>query len=362
MFMFRTSKSVPVSLCNESSKARKATRFRFLLSLGLMLTLATALAQAKSYTKIVVFGDSLSDTGNVAHLSEAKYPFRVPGTAADYTDGRFTDGFDTIPAAQKYFGVWIEQFAASLPTHPEVKNSLDGGTNYAYGYATTADKTGELTFGDSDQYSVEVENIGQQINDYLATNPKINDSTLFVVWGGANDLIHAGQLTPDEVGPYLWNAATQETLNIQRLIEAGATQFIIPNLPPLGLVPRLNGSLATSGPATYAASVYNGFLATGISVLCDLYPHRNTTIYQLDVFTLFTAIVKSPASFSLGNVTDSSRGQFKVDPDTYLFWDDLHPTTHGHSILSDAAETLVSQHQCNSALHANCVFPVETEK
>src|SRR6516162_6930322 len=137
MFMFRTSKSVPDSLCNESSKARKATRFRFLLSVGMMLTLATALAQAKSYTKIVVFGDSLSDTGNVAHVSEAKYPFRVPGTAADYSDGRFTDGFDTIPAAQKYFGVWIEQLAEELPSHPALTNSLDGGTDYAYGFATT---------------------------------------------------------------------------------------------------------------------------------------------------------------------------------------------------------------------------------
>ncbi len=32
-----------------------------------------------------------------------------------------------------------------------------------------------------------------------------------------------------------------------------------------------------------------------------------------------------------------------VDPDTYLFWDDLHPTTHGHNILATAADKLLTQ-------------------
>ena len=76
----------------------------------------------------------------------------------------------------------------------------------------------------------------QQITDYLATSPKISRQTLFVLWGGAIDLLHATS-SNDVV-----RAAINQALNVQRLINAGATQFIIPNLPPLGLVPRLNGS------------------------------------------------------------------------------------------------------------------------
>ena len=51
---------------------------------------------------------------------------RIPGVAADYTDGRFTDGCGYgTPAAHTYFGVWVEQLAAMLPAKPVVKNSLE---------------------------------------------------------------------------------------------------------------------------------------------------------------------------------------------------------------------------------------------
>ena len=142
---------------------RKPMPRRLLCLLSAVLfTFTAVLAHAQQYTSIVVFGDSLSDTGNVAHLTEAKYGVRIPGPVADYTDGRFTDGADTVPAAQNYFGVWIEQLAATLPSKPEIKDSLDGGTDYAYGFATTGSGTGVFTFGPSDSLSVNVNNIGLQ--------------------------------------------------------------------------------------------------------------------------------------------------------------------------------------------------------
>lgn len=291
------------------------------------------------YTSIVVFGDSLSDTGNVAHLTQAKYGIRIPGVAGDYTDGRFTDGADTEPAAQKYFGVWIEQYAATLPSKPEVKNSLDGGTNYAYGFAFTRGGTSAFTFGPSDELFVNVDNIGQQITTYLATHPKIDDKTLFVVWGGANDVLNA--TSSDEV----IDSGIDQALNIQRLIDAGATKFIVPNLPPLGLVPRLNGSTATSIPATQASALYNDVLHKGIEVLLAFNPGRHLELAQLDVYALFNEVVASPSLYSLVNVTASSQGE-PVDPDTYLFWDGLHPTTRGHKILAVTAAKVIARSEC----------------
>jgi len=317
-------------------------RSRTWLSLAALavFSVAAALAQVKDYSTIVVFGDSLSDTGNVAHLTQATYgiPIPGPGPGGNYTAGRFTDGFDTTPPAQKYFGVWIEQFAASLPSRPEIRDSLGGGTNYAYGFASTGSGTSVLNLAPG--VSVMVENIGQQITEYLATHPKIDNHTLFVVWGGAIDVLYATSLK-DVV-----NGAANQVLNIQRLIQAGATQFLVPNLPPLGLVPRFNSSPAAALPVTVESLVFNGYLATGIAVLKDFYPRRRLTFYQLDTFRLLSSIVAAPAAYSLTDVTHSAQGlsinQVLVDPDPYLFWDDLHPTTRGHNILSDSAITLVN--------------------
>lgn len=329
-----------------SSEHRPGIVLGLLSVVLLILTTVGAYAQAgpstPEFTSIVIFGDSLSDTGNVAHLTYDKYGLRVPGPIADYTDGRFTDGFDTQPAAQTYSGVWIEQLAESIPSKPEVKNSLDGGTDYAFGFATTGSGTSVLAFGSGNAFSVNVENIGQQITDYLATHPRITPKTLFVVWGGANDLINA--TSEDDI----IDAGINQTLNIQRLIDAGATQFIVPNLPPLGLVPRLNGSPATSIPATAASALYNEVLGGGVSLILDFNWTRHLHIAQFDVFGLFKSVVAAPADYSLANVTASSQGM-PVDPDTYLFWDDLHPTTHGHNILAVTAARLLARSNCKNS-------------
>ena len=348
--------SVPAkTLLCEPPKSTNTTRTpvpqpRPLLCLfsALLFTFTAVVAHAQEYTSIVVFGDSLSDTGNVAHLTEAKYGVRIPGPDADYTDGRFTDGDDTVPAAQNYFGVWIEQFAAMLPSKPIIKNSLDGGTDYAYGFATTGSGTGAFTFGPSDSLFVDVNNIGQQITDYLATSPRINDKTLFVVWGGAIDVLYA--TSPDDV----IKAAFNQAINIQRLINAGATQFIIPNLPPLGLVPRLNGSPTTSIPATQESVLFNQILTAGLDIVRDFDRGRHLHLVQLDVFALFNQIIASPTKYSLADVTSSSQGIPTIDPDTYLFWDDLHPTTHGHNILALTAARGIGPPECLARLEADC--------
>ena len=330
-----------------TAPARQPRRLLCLFSV-LFFAFSAIAAHAQDYTSIVIFGDSLSDTGNVAYLAQHKYGVRIPGPPA-YTDGRFTDGDDTIPAAREYFGVWIEQFAAMLPAKPIILDSLDGGTNYAYGFAFTGNGTAVLTLG-SPTLSVNVNNIGQQITDYLATHPVINDRTLFVVWGGANDLLNA--TSADDV----FKAGVNQVTNIQRLIDAGATQFVIPNLPPLGSIPRLNGSPTDSVAETAASVLFNRILSTGVDVLHDFNFGRHLHFVQLNVFALFSQIIASPSRYSLADVTTSSQDIPTVDPDTYLFWDDLHPTTRGHNILATTLAGMIAGQHCSARVEAECAF------
>jgi phospholipase/lecithinase/hemolysin len=327
----------PQPVTGNARNSRRACWFLLQAFPALLVLAAAMAAQAQQYTKIVVFGDSLSDTGNDAVLSFLQFGIPIPGPAADYTLGRFTDGPDTLPPAQNYFGVWVEQLAAALPAHPAVVASLEGGTNYAFGFAKTGSGTTLLTFAPG--FSIEVENIREQVDDYLATHPQIDSHTLFVVWAGANDVLEAGS-AGDVV-----NGAFGEVQDIQRLISAGATQFLVPNLPPLGLTPRFNTSPTTAATANSASALYDTALDTGVSLLPLLNFGRHLTINRLNTFALLKGIVASPSNFGLLNVTDSSQ-LMPVDPDTYLFWDDLHPTTRGHDIVAMTALQLIEPRGC----------------
>jgi phospholipase/lecithinase/hemolysin len=309
---------------------------RFALPLILLLS-SPAISHAQGYKHIVVFGDSLSDTGNDAHLANAAYGFYFPGPIFDYTAGRFTDGYDTVPAAQNYKGVWVEQLATMFPHKPAVIDSLDGGQDYAYGFAFTG---GGKTVFDFSVYVITIDNVDLQITHYLATNPKIDDKTLFVVWAGANDVLNATSTTD------IVNAGINQAADVERLISAGATQIMVPNLPPLGAIPRLNTLGPISTEVTQLSELYNGTLASGLKIVRDANSGKHLRIYPVDIFALFNNIIASPTSYGLADVTDSSQGNYTVNPDSFLFWDGLHPTTHGHNIVAVTADEMIKRHQC----------------
>jgi phospholipase/lecithinase/hemolysin len=97
-------------------------------------------------SQIVVFGDSLSDTGRVlsatqlSQFTSTKYDVRPDKPW--YDSGRWTNGpsntgsATTDPKTKKtaYGGVWHERLADKL----KISRATSGGANFAYGGATTA--------------------------------------------------------------------------------------------------------------------------------------------------------------------------------------------------------------------------------
>jgi phospholipase/lecithinase/hemolysin len=299
---------------------------------------------APTFSQVVLFGDSLSDDGNIRHRLEDEYGISYPGGDYNYSDGRFTNSSDTDPSSDTYAGTWHEQLERDFLHLPDgaITNSLDGGTDYAFGGATTADGTIERTvISNPDPFvggelTVTVDNLGKQVDDYLAaTTP--DPTALYIIWAGGNDFFD------DDSADNVITVANNVSDNLKELAGAGARSFLVPNVPPLGLVPHYKDDPETAAALNAASAAYRAQLNTALdAAVASLAADGITiTLYRLDVYGLFYRLAANPEDYGFTNITDSAQGA-DVNPDQYLFWDDIHPTTAGHFQIASAAYDLLS--------------------
>src|SRR5436190_2658534 len=315
---------------------------RKLLSVAIFLATPILVnAQAPVFTQVIFFGDSLSDDGNIAHRARDLVGFSYPSSNFNYSDYRFTDDTNTSPAANLYVGTWHEQLEKTFLGLAVAKNSLDGGTDYAFGGATTKDGTQDRTiinnpfpFGGGD-FTITIDNMGKQINDYLFSHAA-DANALYILWGGGNDLFddHSAQSVID--------TANRVGGLIVRLANRGARNFLVPNVPPLGAVPNSFGDPTRVLALDYASALYRDYLNSVIASTISGLAGSGITIYTFDVWLDVIRVLGQPAHHNFVNIIDSAQGASGVNPDQYLFWDDIHPTTGGHFELANEANRLLS--------------------
>ncbi len=154
-----------------------------------------------------------------------------------------------------YFGTWHEQLAETFLGLPAATNSLDGGTNYAFGGATTIAGASERTvISNPDPFlggdlTITSDNLGKQVDDYLAGHT-VDPAALYIVWGGGNDIFdHPGS---DFVIPTAQRVAGL----VDQRVRAGALYILVPNVPPLGLVPNYQNDIAKAASLNAGSSQY----------------------------------------------------------------------------------------------------------
>jgi phospholipase/lecithinase/hemolysin len=313
------------------------------VALTFVLLVPSLFAQSlPTFTQVIVFGDSLSDDGNIRNRLEDQYLISYPGGDFNYSDGRFTNSSDTDPASDMYAGTWHEQLARDFLGLPAPTNSLDGGTDYAFGGATTEDGTRDVTVIDNPvpflggEFTVTIDNLGQQVDDYLA-DQTVDPAALYIVWGGGNDLFD------DDSSENVTSTAERVAGLVEELARAGAVSILVPNVPALGLVPNYNDDPETAAALNAAAAAYrdelNSQLDAAVSTLAG--EGIAVTLYRLDVYSLSYRIAANPEDYGFVNTSDPAQGE-DVDPDQYVFWDDIHPTTAGHYQMAVAAFDLLS--------------------
>lgn len=245
-------------------------------------TMAAGNPASAPFSGLVVFGDSLSDSGNA---------------------GRFSNG-----------PVWVEVIAERLGI--ELKPSRAGGSNYAVGGARAQGGPNDVR--------------GQLASYLSARRGRIDADALHVVSGGANDLLAAGCEPNGDTVPR--RAAAALAASVDDLAAAGAQRILVPNLPDIGYAPVVRAL----GPACVAAArrlseMFNAALERRLRAIEE---KRSIRVSRLNVFSLADEVMRDPRSAGFENVIVPCQGG---PCGGALFWDYLHPTSAAHARLAGEA-------------------------
>ncbi len=288
--------------------------------------------------RLFFFGDSLSDAGNhfIAFHDLSLRPFAMVPDAPYAVGGlHFTNG-----------ATWAEQLAVALKTPKSGLPSLLASgafTNYAVGRARARPLAPVFPYFD----------FAEQVTQFRADFPiSAPASGTYAVWLGSNDLSDALTATgTDPTGAtsigIIQAAVGAVALNLQRLYQAGARDFLIVNVPNLALTPAVRAAgPAAQGAATAFTAAFNNGLGQVLNTLSALPGIR---VRRLDANAILSAIVADPAGAGMTEVQAACltfgvvKSPFCHQPNQYLFWDGIHPTRAGHAIVAEAAYDLLTQ-------------------
>jgi phospholipase/lecithinase/hemolysin len=279
------------------------------VALALALSSTPAVILADPFTSVVVYGDSLSDNGNLFAASGGT----IPGPP--YFDGRRSNGPVAVEQLATTLGVPLQDFAWIGAT-TGIGNFGDGGTPTSFG-----------AFG-LPGMQTELAGTAGLLGPFLS-------SGLFVVWGGANDFLAPSPL--DSFPSGVIARGVSDLVGIVATLQGlGAQHILVPGMPDLGLTPyfeSLGPAFAAEGSAITDA--FNAALAASLP----------TGVTYYNTAALLRQMVADPSAFGFTDVTDPCFNGITVcsNPDQYLFWDDFHPTTATDSFVAKAFEAAVPE-------------------
>jgi len=336
---------------------------RLLYVMGLLLTMASH-AYSPQFDTVVVFGDSLSDNGNLY-----RYMLHLLPVSPPYYEGHFSDG-----------PVWVEYLYDSF--FPEDYRA--GFQNYAVGGAGAV-----LSYKENLPYTLTFE-----LDNYLYWHTYDHQqSSLYSIWIGANNYINE-PTNVDELTSGVVAAIGSVT---ESLIANGGDKFLMTNLPDLAQLPQAKDSV-NQALLTRLTLTHNQKLATLVDQLRDKYPE--VLFISFDANQFFEEAKGHAQDYGVDNLVDpcylgsysgwllslvpddetlhaslqqqmpelndqqwlmiknnpqlheaATTGYiFALLPKTeelqcanYLYWDHVHPTTNVHQLIAKKVKTLIDE-------------------
>lgn len=278
------------------------------------LTLAAAsvvgAASAQTYDRLVVFGDSLSDNGNLYLATGGSTPPSPP-----YGAGRFSNG----PVFTERLGFDAANFMGPVT----------GSINYAFGGARTDSQASPP-------------GMRAQLGQYLQRGGTFGSNDLVSVLGGANNIFQglpaagASANPTAAIAPVAQSAAADINFIVNGIAQAGAGTVLVTNLPKLSITPQFRGTPAAP-LADYAVTTFNGALLTGLTATAAA--QQGTNIILMDLFKVGDVVAANPSAFGVSNVTQAcfDGASLCSNPDDYFYFDGVHPTAKGHAVIAQLA-------------------------
>ncbi len=299
--------------------------------------LGVSSAVAGPYDAEYVFGDSLSDNGNLAAALGTNFP-----DPPSYHDS-FTNGPVSVQLLAQSLGLSLNpSLWTTAPAAP-------AGTNYAVAGATSSpmashgdpaislpEQVGAFSFysgGAADQNALYVIMIGG--ND-------VRDAALYQTGTDATDAITAGVKT--------------EVDEIKALSGEGAKDFLVVNVPNVGLIPEF--TLENPGDAANATAYsisYDSQLSAGLE---GLGLPKGDQLTDFNLFAFNANILENAGSYGFTNLTQpcfadtpfsavSTTGCVPDGPDanisTYLYWDHIHPTAGVQALWAEGFRAAIPE-------------------
>jgi|GEM_PF-5553043 len=339
----------------------------------------------KEADKLVVFGDSLSDQGNLKKWLRI-FP-RLP-----YFAGRFSNEQIWVDYLARMTGIAVQNFAvggsvAAMLTDPFSKQRtfLERAKKRARAFAS-----GSIA---KEISRYERNSLGEK----SILDPK---STLFAVWIGGNDYIYLIESDKDvdifldhasdeRIGSNLVIEKVTDNIieNIEKLYDLGARKFLVGNIPDMGKLPwildntsyhkgqtesRQQTIFTLSNKMTKITTNHNDVLKKKLDAFSLL--HADSQLVFMDVFTGFSHASHavnledglSPFDYGLDqSFVQEVRGerdailvnkacyhtpanaykkQICIKPSRALFWDGVHPSTFGHCLISSHIHKAAAEH------------------
>jgi phospholipase/lecithinase/hemolysin len=307
--------------------------------------LGVSSAKASVYSAEYVFGDSLSDRGNLAELAGFNFP-----NPPSYHDS-FTNGPVAVQGLAQSFGLnadpslWVTGFQD--PHDLFGGASFVPGTNYAVAAATSALQAVGGPPGI---------NLPEQIGAYSAFEHGVADpSALYVIMIGGNDVRNAALQGTGAAA--VAAGVDAELAAVRTLSIEDAKHFLVVNVPDVGNIPEFaqdNPTLA--GAATTYTQLYNLELAAGLAAI-DPTLGPGTSLDEFNLYNFDASIKANAASYGFTNTTDrcftntplsaaatpQCGGQGGPDIANFTYWDSIHPTAKVQALWAQGMEQAVPE-------------------